>query len=82
MRYDQDGNPVGSLTPDPKLTNPAPSDYTGYGNLGAGGGTSLLMDGLVVAAVVLEVVELLQAQAQLMVVMVEMEKHFQDSLDQ
>ena len=40
VRYDQDGNPVGSLTPDPKLTNPAPSDYTGYGNLGAGGGTS------------------------------------------
>ena len=40
VRFDNDGNPVGSLTPDPKLTNPAPSDYTGYGNLGGGGGTT------------------------------------------
>ena len=40
VRFDNDGNPVGSLTPDPKVTNPAPSDYTGYGNLGGGGGTT------------------------------------------
>ena len=40
-RYDNDGNALsGALTPDPKFTNPAPSDYTGYGNLGGGGGTT------------------------------------------
>ena len=40
IRFLNDGTPFGALTPDVKLTNPAPSDYTGYGNLGGGGGTT------------------------------------------